>query len=189
MQLQNSFFPAFISLKNRKILLVGGGKIALDKLEKLLLFSQNIKIVAKDFSDEFLEISKKNSLKVLKREYKDEDLNSCDIVIIAVDSSHLHEDIYNKTRDLRVLVNSVDNINYCDFIFPSFIKDGDLTIAISTNGASPAVSKYLKRYIQKLLPKDLKEFMNELKKLREDLPKGKARMQILQNKAKEFFKL
>jgi len=189
MQSVNNFFPAFISLENKKILIVGGGKIAYDKLEKLLFFTTDIKIISKEFDENLLKLAKENGINCQKKEYSLDILDGIDIVIVCVDDLEIHKKVFEDSRDKRILVNSVDKKEFCDFIFPSFIKRGDLTIAISTNGSSPAISRYLKKYIENKLPSGIDEFFQEMKRLRNTLPKGKNRMQILSKKAKDFFKI
>jgi precorrin-2 dehydrogenase/sirohydrochlorin ferrochelatase len=82
----------------------------------------------------------------------------------------------------------VDSVDYCDFIFPSYIKNGDLTIAVSTSGASPAVAKHLRRFLEHIIPSSISKFLQEMKSLRSTMPKGKERMEFLDEKAKEYFK-
>ncbi len=189
MPFQSSYFPLFISFKNRNILLIGGGKIAFEKLKKLLEFTTNIKLISLEFTLEISELADKYSLKCEKREYKSDDLKMIDFVIVAVDDDRVHRKVYEDSSALKVFVNSVDNQEFCDFIFPSIIKREDLTLAISTNGASPAVSKYLKRFLEKKLPYNISSFIKEMKDLRKSLPKGRDRMKLLEKKAKEFFRV
>jgi precorrin-2 dehydrogenase/sirohydrochlorin ferrochelatase len=80
----------------------------------------------------------------------------------------------------------VDSVDYCDFIFPSYIKKDDLTIAVSTSGASPAMAKHLRQYLQNLIPESIGEFLKEMRNLRKTLPKGKERMKMLDEKAKKY---
>ncbi len=189
MHCQDSYLPAFLSLKNKKVLLVGGGSIALNKLEKLLDFTKNIKIIALGIETPMQEVIELHKLDFELRAYKKGDIKKFDIVIVAVDSLDIQRNIYKESRDFRIFVNSVDSVEYCDFIFGSYIKDGDLIISISTNGASPAVSKYLKIFLKKVIPKNLNQFIKQMKKIRQDLPKGKQRMKLLEKKTKEFFNL
>lgn len=183
-----SFFPAYFNLKNRKVLLVGGGKIALEKLEKLLDFTQEIDVIAKEFSHDFMLLAEEKKLSMQKRAYEKGDILAYDIVIVATDTDILHKSIYQESRRSRVLVNSVDNSAYCDFIFPSYIKKGDLTISVSTAGASPAMAKRLRIYIEKLIPPSLESFLKELKKLRKTMPKGRERMRFFEEKSDAFMK-
>jgi precorrin-2 dehydrogenase/sirohydrochlorin ferrochelatase len=183
-----SFFPSYLNLKDKKILLVGGGYIALEKLEKLTDFTTDIKVISKEVSDDFLEFSKRYNIEIEKRAYRKGDIDSFDIVVVATDTRELHREIYQESRNSRVLVNSVDDTAYCDFIFPSYIKQGDLTISISTSGASPAMAKRIRVYIEKVIPPNIGKFLKEMKSLRESMPKGKERMKFFEKKSDEFMR-
>jgi precorrin-2 dehydrogenase/sirohydrochlorin ferrochelatase len=181
-----SFFPSYISLKDKKILLVGGGYIALEKLEKLIDFTQDIRVITKDISDDFLKFANRYNINITQRAYKKGDIDSFDIVVVATNTPILHKEIFEESRRGRVLVNSVDNTAYCDFIFPSYIKKGDLTVSISTSGASPAMAKRLRIYIEKLIPPNIAEFLKEMKTLRKTMPKGEDRMRFFEEKSDKF---
>lgn len=183
-----AYFPAFLKFDDKRVLIIGGGNIAFEKLTHLLNFSKNITIIAKEFNEEIKQIIDENSLKSFTKEYEKGDIKDFDIVIAAVDDFSLQENIYFETRDYKILCNCVDLQQYCDFIFPSYIKQGDLTIAISTGGASPAFSKNFKEFIKNIIPNGVEEFLKELKEIRTTMPKGKERMQFLDKKVKEFLK-
>ena len=184
-----AYFPAFIKLDNIDILIVGGGHIASEKLGHLLDFTTNITIIAPKICDKMRQMISEYNLSYENKKYIKGDINSFGIVIVAVDDISLQNDIYTEAKLLpNCLVNSVDSVNYCDFIFPSYIKKDDLTIAISTSGSSPAVAKYLRQYLQNLIPDSIGEFLKTMKNYRKTMPKGKARMEFLDKKAKEFIK-
>jgi len=183
-----SFFPAYFNLKNKKILLVGGGHIALEKLEKLVEFTKDIDVIAKEISENFETFARKHTLSIEKRAYIVGDILPYDVVIVATETVTLHKDIYEESRTTRILVNSVDNTAYCDFIFPSYIKKGDLTISISTSGASPAMAKRLRIYIETLIPNSIELFLKEMRGLRKTMPKGKERMKFFEEKSDNFMK-
>ncbi len=182
-----SYFPMYLKIDNKQILIIGGGKIATEKLEKLLDFTNHITMLAEEFCDKISQIAKENNLKTIQKRYESNDIDGFDIVVVAIDNIQKQKEIYFEAKSKNILCNSVDTIEYCDFIFPSYIKKGDLTISISTSGASPAVAKYLRRYIEKLIPKKIDKFLTEMKDLRKKLPKGKDRMKLLDKKAKDFF--
>jgi len=182
-----AYFPMFYNLENKKILVVGGGNIATQKLEKIVQFTKDITVIAKELSHECYNLIKNNCLNIYQREYKEGDIDNFDIVIVATDNFKIQESIYQESRGKAILVNSVDNTKYCDFIFPSFIKRGDLTVAISTSGASPAFAKHFKRKLEQNIPQDIDTFLKELKSLRENMPKGKERMEYLDNLVEEYF--
>lgn len=181
-----AYFPAFVQLENKKILIVGGGYIALEKLEKLLDFTHDIYIISRDFSDDMLKKIQENDLSYLQRDYKIGDIKDIAIVIVAVDSLQLQEEIFYESKHYNCLCNSVDSVKYCDFIFPSYVKREELTVAISTSGTSPAFAKHFKNYLSDLIPEKVSDFLGEMKTLRQTLPKGKQRMKMLDEKAKDY---
>jgi len=140
-----------------------------------------------DFSNDMKEMIDKHNLKKIQKEYEKDDIDGFDVVIVAIDDIDRQKEIYLEAKQKGILCNTVDVVEYCDFIFPSYIKKGDLIISISTSGASPAVAKYLRRYIEKLIPQNLDKFLAELKDLRKKLPKGKERMKLFEEKVKKFF--
>jgi len=181
-----SFFPSYLNLDNKKILLIGGGNIALEKLEKLIDFTKNITVITKKTSPDFISFTQKHNINIEQKSYKHGDIDGFDIVVVATDTPTLHKQIYEESRRSRVLVNSVDNTAYCDFIFPSYIKKGDLTISISTSGASPAMAKRVRMYIEKLIPSNIGEFLKEMRGLRKSMPKGKERMRFFEEKSDRY---
>jgi precorrin-2 dehydrogenase / sirohydrochlorin ferrochelatase len=182
-----AYFPAFIKLDDVDILIVGGGYIASEKLEHLLDFTSKIKVIAPQLSDYMKQMIDENNLVYENRVYKKTDIDSFGIVIVAVDDIPLQEEIFQEAKLLpNCLVNSVDSVKYCDFIFPSYIKKDDLTIAVSTSGSSPAMAKYLRQYLQNLIPDSIGSFLKEMKSYRKTMPKGKERMEFLDNKAKQY---
>ncbi|MCD6191637.1 MAG: bifunctional precorrin-2 dehydrogenase/sirohydrochlorin ferrochelatase [Sulfurimonas sp.] len=181
-----AYFPAFLKLDNKKILIVGGGYIAYEKLDHLLDFTKDISVIALDLSDDMAKGIKENNLSFEKRAYRVGDIKDFAVVIVAVDDIPLQAEIFAESKQYNCLCNSVDSVDYCDFIFPSYIKKDDLTIAVSTSGASPAMAKHLRIYLQNLIPDTIGEFLKEMKDLRKTLPKGKERMKMLDEKAKNY---
>ena len=184
-----SYFPIFIDTASKPILIVGGGKIANDKLIHLLDFTTNITIISPDILPSMQQLINKYNLNYKKRPYQISDIKQFNIVIVAVNSIKLQEQIYLEAKQLPFcLVNSVDGAKYCDFLFPSYIKKGDLTIAISTNGTSPSLARHIRLYLEKIIPNSVEAFLQQMKNYRQTMPKGKQRMQFLKQKAKEFVK-
>jgi len=181
------YFPAFIKLDKENILIIGGGKIATNKLEQLLNFSKNISIVSPVITNEMNILINKYNLTYTKRFYQKSDLSNMYMVVVAIDDISLQKEIYLQSKEYNCLCNCVDSSKYCDFIFPSFIKKENLTIAISTGGISPAFSKYFKIYLEKLIPNNIDSFLNTLKDYRNTMPKGKQRMNFLRKEVKNYF--
>ncbi|WP_286336598.1 precorrin-2 dehydrogenase/sirohydrochlorin ferrochelatase family protein [Hydrogenimonas cancrithermarum] len=181
-----AYFPAFIKLDGKKILLVGGGNIAGEKLEKLLDFTKEITVIAPEISDTVRTMAETNGLTLHQRPYRPEDIEGYFVVIVAVDDLSLQKEIYDACQMRHTLCNSVDSVDYCDFIFPSYTKKGALTVAFSTSGISPSVAKYLRRAIETVIPDSVADFLEEMKQLRASLPKGKERMKLLDEKARIY---
>lgn len=182
----SNYFPAFIKLDNKKILLVGGGNIAYDKLVHLLDFSHDIEIIAPFICERMLVLADEKGIKYQKRLYKRGDIKECSLVIVAVDDLAIQKEIFIESQEYKCLCNSVDSVEYCDFIFPSYIKEENLTIAISTSGASPAFAKHFKTYLKEKIPQNIGAFLTEMKELRFSVPKGVERMKMLDKKARDF---
>jgi len=183
-----AYFPMYMDMTNLKILVVGGGYIATEKLEKLVDFTRDITVIALEAEDEAQNIIDEYALKLQQRAYEVGDIEGFDIVIVATDTVELHKAIYEESRGSRVLVNSVDNTDYCDFIFPSYIKKDELTIAFSTGGTSPAFAKHIRRHFEKIIPDSVGEFLQKMKSLRSQMPKGKERMKYFDNLVETYFK-
>jgi precorrin-2 dehydrogenase/sirohydrochlorin ferrochelatase len=183
-----SFFPMFMDMENLKVLVIGGGNIATEKLEKLLDFTKEITVIASEVSIEANTLIKEHCLTLYQRAYREGDIQGFDIVIVATDTVDLHKAIYEESRGSRILVNSVDNTEYCDFIFPSYVKKDDLTIAFSTGGASPAFAKHIRRHFEKIIPDSVGAFLEKMKALRSTMPKGPERMKYFDEMVEKYFK-
>jgi precorrin-2 dehydrogenase/sirohydrochlorin ferrochelatase len=183
-----AYFPAFIDFNNKSILIIGGGFIAFEKLFHLLDFTKNITILSKELSSDMKKLIEENKLKYTLKSYEEGDISGFDIIIAAVDNFDLQEKIYKESRNYQCMCNCVDLQQYCDFIFPAYVKRGDLTIAISTGGSSPAMAKQLKMFLSKIIPDSIEEFLKEMKELRKTMPKGKERMKFLDKKVEKYIK-
>jgi len=183
-----SFFPMFMDMHALKVLVVGGGQIATEKLEKLVDFTKEITVIAFRVEEEAQSLIDTHSLTLHQRGYAVGDIQDFDIVIVATDTVDLHRAIYEESRGSRVLVNSVDNTDYCDFIFPSYVKKDDLTIAFSTGGTSPAFAKQIRQHFEKIIPDSVGAFLRKMKDLRSTMPKGEERMKYFDTLVSDYFK-
>jgi precorrin-2 dehydrogenase/sirohydrochlorin ferrochelatase len=181
------YFPLYLKMDKIKVLIVGGGKIATEKLEKILDFTTDIMIISPFICDEAKEYIEINNLPFDVRKYVKNDIKEFDIIVVAVDDLTLQKEIFEECKLYNKLCNSVDSVDYCNFIFPAYIKKGGLTVSISTSGKSPAVAKHIKKYLAKKIPDEIGEFLDSMDKLRNSLPKGKERMEYLSNLASEYF--
>ena len=182
-----AYLPMFLGMDDAKVLVVGAGEVGRHKLEKLLDFTQNITMLALEVQDESKTLIDKHSLTLLEKPYETGDIKGYDVVIVATETESLHKAIYEESRNSRILVNSVDNTSYCDFIFPSYVQKGDLTVAFSTGGTSPAFAKHIRKHFEATLPNSIGKFLEKMKTLRATMPKGKERMKYFEGLVEGYF--
>lgn len=181
-----AYFPMFVELDNKKVLIVGGGKVALRKAEKLLPYGPEITVVAPEICD---ELSLMQGIRTVCGSFSDELLQGIDIVIAATDDRELNRHISELCRSEKIPVNTVDDSELCSFIFPCLIKNGSLSIGISTGGASPTAAISFKNKITDLIPDNTDAILDYLNSLRGTVkaafPEEKTRSRIF----KELFEL
>lgn len=159
--------PIALKLERLHCLVVGGGAIALEKIEKLLNFNANITVVTISALPKILELAKHNKLNLELRAYAESDLDkNYKLVISAVNNKNTLEAIYTQAKQRNLLFNAVDKPEYCDFYFTSVITQGDIAIGVSSNGVSPTATQYLRDQIAKLLDNNFSELMNNMKQFR-----------------------
>lgn len=171
-QQQNQLFPVFLQLEKLETLLVGGGKVGLEKLNSLLSNSPgaSITIVAEKISDEVRVLASGfPATRIFEKKFEASDLENKDIVILATDNRSLHEEIKKLANDKGILVNVADTPDLCDFYLGSIVQKGNLKLAISTNGKSPTAAKRIKEVLNDALPSELDEVIENLHQIRNKL--------------------
>lgn len=179
--------PMFLNLENRKILVVGGGKIATRKLKVLLDFTTDITIISRSFCEQMQDLIKKYELTHFQRDYKKGDIEGFNILIISLDNIQIQKEIAIEVKGKNYLCNFADLPQNCDFNLGAYLKKDDLIISISTNGGAPSVITQMKLWLDKKIPQSVIDFIKEIKIERETLPKGEDRMSYLREKTKAFF--
>ncbi len=182
-----ALFPIFVDLKDKEILVVGGGRVALRKVEKLLPFGGKITVVAPKAVKELKELHRKGKIKLKRRPFKVEDLKNKYLVVVAADDVNLQRRIFNLCQRKGILCNSVDSPEYCNFIFPALVRKGELVIGITTSGKAPALAALLRKHLERNLPDGLAEIVGTLYGERKKRPKGVKRQKYLKKLARELF--
>lgn len=141
------FYIACLRLDGRRCLVVGGGEVALEKVEGLLTCGAEVTIVAPAAQEELTRLAAEGSIVWEQRWYTKADLDGSFLVIAATDDSEVNIEIHEDAEARAMLVNVVDVPPLCNFILPAIVRSGPLAIAISTAGASPALAKRMKREI------------------------------------------
>lgn len=157
------YFPFYIDIENKNCIVVGGGIVALRKIEKLLQFNPVITVIAPRICDEILKLTE---VKVCNRNFTDEDINSAFMVISATDDEKLNAHIFELCSERNILVNTVDDKEKCGFIFPALVKRKNTTVGISTSGKSPLYARFLRENIERLIDDDCDEITDILSRYR-----------------------
>lgn len=164
------YYPVFLNLKGKNAVVIGGGKVAERKVLTLLKAGAIVKVISPDVTDNLNRLKKKGLLTHLKRHFRDGDIKDAFIVIAGTSSVRINTKIAQDARCLRKsslpLINIVDNPSDGNFIAPSVVKRGPLTIAISTQGCSPAVAKTVRKELEKLYGTEFTHYLRFLEQIR-----------------------
>lgn len=166
------YFPFFVELTGRRGVIVGGGRVASRKVEKLLLFGADLTVIAPDIETcvriqgELLQEDAAGSLDFRERAFRMEDLQNADFVVAATDDEALNGRIADYCKERRIPVNVADDREKCTFFFPALVKDGSLTVGISTDGKSPFTSSWVRREIAEMLPEGIGKTIDLLGQMR-----------------------
>lgn len=166
-----SYYPVFLNLHKKKAVVCGGGNVAERKVAALLRTGAEITVISPEITVRLEREKRKGTIKHFKRNYRKGDLNTAFLVIGATDSQEINKRI---AREAPNLVNIVDTPELCNFIVPSVVKRGHLTIAISTGGISPALSRSIRLEYEKHFSSEFAKYLKCLKTIRQ-----KAKMHVL----------
>jgi len=169
-----------ILLKNQKVLLIGGGKVALQKAKVLFENGISFRIIAK----EIIEDIKKYSKDITIKEFEISDIKEF-IIIDATGNDEVTKKLLEIKKTQNILLNVVDKPEFCDFYFMALINKGDLKVAVSSNGSSPSVAKFIRDEIKSILPNNLDTILKQKKQLRKqgiidmDVSKLKSKIYLI----------
>jgi uroporphyrin-III C-methyltransferase/precorrin-2 dehydrogenase/sirohydrochlorin ferrochelatase len=162
----NKYMPINISLENRRCLVIGGGDVALRKVETLLEYESDITVIAPEPNDKIEYFAKKGELKLEKREYRSPEASDYGIVISASNQKDVNARVSEDCRKAGVPINVVDNPPLCDFIFPAVVKRDILSVAISTDGQAPFLAGQLRLILEDIFPNRWKKIAGYAAKYR-----------------------
>jgi precorrin-2 dehydrogenase/sirohydrochlorin ferrochelatase len=178
-----SLFPLFLKLTGRPTVVIGAGYLAESKIESLLAAQAHVTVVAPRVNERVRELADGGEIELHERPYRHGDLAGAFLAVAATDDAAVNRDIFAEAEAAGVLVNAVDDPPFCDFYFPSVVRRGDLLIAISTAGQSPALAQRLRKEINVLLPLDTGDWLTEVGNLRREVlqlePLNEARKDLL----------
>ena len=162
-------YPIYLDLTGTQAVVVGAGSVAARKVKTLLRAGANVRVVTKTVEKDFEESCKGLDIELLKTEYSSSHLADAFLVIAATDKNELNTQIYNDCQGLKILCNVVDVPELCNFYVPSIVQQGDLQLAISTNGKCPAYAAHLRRKFQELITVDHARFLYSLDGMRQEI--------------------
>jgi precorrin-2 dehydrogenase / sirohydrochlorin ferrochelatase len=165
----NTYYPVYIQLRDQPCVVIGGGKIAEGKVEGLLAARANVTVISPALTARLQNLVRQKQITYLARTYQRGDLTGAFMVICATDQAEINHQVWQEASANRQLVNVVDDTPRCNFIAPSILRKGDLTIAISTSGKAPALAVRLKERLARELGPEYERFLELAGELREPL--------------------
>ncbi|MGM0418206.1 MAG: precorrin-2 dehydrogenase/sirohydrochlorin ferrochelatase family protein [Thermodesulfobacteriota bacterium] len=163
------YYPVFLNLCGKNILVVGGGNVALRKTKSLLNSGAFVFLVSPEINNGFEKLKKNNNLLIRMKKFEKEDISKMFLVFSATDDNSLNKDVMRICRENGKLCNIADSGEDSDFIVPSSIKRGDLTLAVSTGGKSPALSRKLRQDLEKEFGDEYEVFLYFLGEIRNSI--------------------
>ena len=155
--IQHTLFPLFHKMQGKKILIVGGGKVAERKIRQLLPYNPAITLVAPETIGAISEFAAEGKIQMHKRGYQPGEAPKYDLVIAATDDNRINRQVRDDTSSAGILLNAVDIPELCDVYFGSVIRKGDLVFAIGSGGNAPFFTRAIRKKLESLLPEGLSE--------------------------------
>lgn len=159
-------------METRRVVVVGGGNIALRKVKDLLKADAQVTVISPEVCAELTTLFQAGCIDLKDRSYQDGDLNGVFFVVAATDNSAINQAVYHEAITCGCLANIVDAPHQCDFFVPATLRFDDLSIAISSGGGSPALARWLRHHLETLLEPELGELSALLEELRPQITIG-----------------
>lgn len=161
------YYPICLNILERKCVVVGGGDVAERKVARLLEAGADVEVVGKVLTHKLEMMKSEGTIKHIDADYREDFINDAFLVIGATDKDDVNERIFLDAREKGIIVNIVDSPDRCDFTLPSIVQQGDLQIAISTGGKSPALAKKLRKEMQGSYGSEYRSLLNIMGQVRE----------------------
>lgn len=176
------YYPIFLDIAGKRCVIVGGGRVAERKCSSLIKAGARVTVISPEITGRLAAYKEKGMIKHIPRSYRRGDIRSAFLVIAAAGSEETNQRVAEEAKGGNKLLNVVDTPSLCNFIAPSVVKRGLLTIAISTGGASPAMAKEIRKDLQKIYGPEYARYLNFLRDAR-----SKAMKEIPDKKEREKF--
>lgn len=168
---RNNLYPIFLKASSLRILIVGGGNVAEEKLSFLLKSSPDasVTMVSPMFREGTLNLAKQGDVTLIKDKYSKKYLKNKHIVIATTDKPKVNVKVHKQCRKRSILVNVADNPPYCDFYMGGIVTKGNVKVAISTNGKSPTTAKRLRQFFEDVIPENVDDLVKNLNEYRKTI--------------------
>lgn len=163
------YYPISLNVRGRKCVVIGGGQVALRKVRTLLEHGANVAVISPELCAGLGQLADKDSIHVLNRVYQEGDLTGAFITIAATDDSSVNQQVIGEARRKAVMINVVDDADNSDFIAPSYLQRGDITIAVSTAGRSPALARKIRTVLEKEFTDEYASLAQLVSEVRDEL--------------------
>lgn len=163
------YYPVFLDVAGKPAVVIGGGSIAAQKVEGLLQAGADVTVISPKLSPELQRLVTAGRLAHVARNYQNGDLQGFALAFVATDDRSVNAEVTAEAREYRVLVNAVDDPPNCDFIMPSIVRKGDIIVAISTSGGSPAMARKLREQMEEFFSEEDAELLALASEVRKEL--------------------
>jgi precorrin-2 dehydrogenase/sirohydrochlorin ferrochelatase len=184
-----SYYPIYLDLRDRRCLIIGGGRVAERKCISLMKTGADVTIISPDITKRLEDLKRRGIIRHIPRPYRKGDLRGAFLVIAATDSEDVNKRVFSEAIERNLLLNVVDNPGFCNFIVPSVFEQGVLKIAISTGGASPGIAKRIRKELGSIYNRDFSRYLDLVKevrfRIREEVKDRKRREEILNKLSSE----
>ncbi|MFH1350138.1 MAG: bifunctional precorrin-2 dehydrogenase/sirohydrochlorin ferrochelatase [Pseudomonadota bacterium] len=163
------YYPILIDLTGKRVVVVGGGAVAQRKIETLLEYGAIVDVISRDLTPLLSKYEEEGKIRLLDLEFGEKALDGAFMVIAATDDPGLNHEVSKHARAKGLLINAVDQPNDCNFIVPAILRRGELTIAVSTSGKSPALAKKVREKLEQSFGSEYESFLNLMGWLRQEI--------------------
>src|SRR5437868_9112244 len=146
-----AFYPVFLDLRGRRAVVIGGGAVAEQKVHSLIAAGAHVTLVSPETTPALADLARRGAIELRRRPYRPGDLAGAWLAIAASDDRSVNEAVWAEAERVGVPLNAVDDLEHCSFIAPAIHREGDITVAVSTGGKSPALAGRLRQRIARLV--------------------------------------
>lgn len=163
------FYPVYLNLKGKRVVVIGGGEVGERKVASLLDTGAMITVVSPDVTPRVASLANANLIELHRRPYLEGDCAGAVLVLSATDDAPVNQAVWKEAQTARVLVNTADEPALCDFIMPAVVRRGEVAVAISTGGTSPALAARLRRKLSRIIGREYGQLADLLARVRPEI--------------------